>query len=229
MRAIDVMTRGVITATADTPIKRVAGLLAQYRISAVPVVDDDNRVIGMVSEGDLAHRVETGTERRRSWWLEMAASNRMRAAEFVKSHGTKASDVMTRDVIAVTEETPLADIAILLETHGVKRVPVLRSGHLVGIVSRADLVRALALSKEEPSRLATVDDQAIRDALVAKLKLHSWAEVTPAAFTVKDRVVHLWSNGASDEERQAFRVAAETVKGVLQIVEHPEPAAQAQG
>ena len=135
MRAADVMTSEVITLGEDASVREAARLMAEHGISAVPVVDREKRVVGMVSEGDLLHRAETGTERRRSWWLEMVASTNQLAGEYVKSHSASVKDVMTRDVISVTEETPVADIAILLETNRIKRVPVLRDGRLVGIVS----------------------------------------------------------------------------------------------
>src|SRR5271166_1742386 len=126
MRASDVMTSEVISVDENATVPSVARVLAERGISAVPVVDKDNRVIGMVSEGDLLHRAETGTERRRSWWLDMASSTNKLAGEYIKSHSGSVKDVMTRDVMSVTEETPVADIAILLETNRIKRVPVLR-------------------------------------------------------------------------------------------------------
>jgi len=126
MRAMDVMTTGVITVGENATVPEAAKLLAKHRISAVPVVDKNDRVIGMVSEGDLLHRAETGTERRRSWWLEMVSSTNQLASEYIKSHSGKVKDVMTRDVLSVTEDTPVADIAVLLETNRIKRVPTAR-------------------------------------------------------------------------------------------------------
>src|SRR5271167_3330611 len=146
MRAMDVMTREVITVDENASVPAVAKLLCEHGISAVPVVDKGNRVIGMVSEGDLLHRAETGTEPRRSWWLQMIASTNQLAADYIKSHSGSVKDVMTRDVITVSDTTPVADIAVLLETNRIKRVPVLCDGKLVGIVSRANLVRALAMT-----------------------------------------------------------------------------------
>src|SRR6266481_4551288 len=137
MPAIDVMTSEVISVDENASVAAVAKLLAGRGISGVPVVDSANRVIGMVSEGDLLHRAETGTERRRSWWLEMVSSTNKLADEYIKSHSRYVKDVMTRAVLSVTEETPVADIAVMLETNRIKRVPVLRNGKLVGIVSRA--------------------------------------------------------------------------------------------
>ncbi len=201
-----------------------AKLLADHGISAVPVVDKDNRVIGMVSEGDLLHRAETGTERR-SWWLEMVSSTNKLAGEYIKSHSSRVKDVMTRDVLSVSEETSVADIAILLETNRIKRVPVLRDGKLAGIVSRANLVRALAMTISEAPGGAEADDRSIRNRLLAELKAQKWAEVSPANVTVKDGVVHLWSSYLSDQERRALVVAAENISGVRRVEDHMRPVA----
>jgi CBS domain-containing protein len=219
---MDVMTTEVITVGENASVPEAAKLLAKHGISAVPVVDKDNRVIGMVSEGDLLHRAETGTERRRSWWLDMMSSTNKLAGEYIKSHSSKVKDAMTRDVLSVTEETPVADIAVLLETNRIKRVPVLRDGKLVGIVSRANLVRTLAMTITEPVSGAA-DDRAVRDKLLAEPKAQKWAEVSPANVTVKDGVVHLWSSYLSESERRALIVAAENVAGVRRVEDHMRP------
>jgi CBS domain-containing protein len=223
MRAMDVMTSGVITVGENASVQEVAKLMADHGISAVPVVDRDHRVIGMVSEGDLLHRAETGTERSRSWWLEMVASTNRLATEYVKSHSGKVKDVMTRDVISVTDETAVADIAILLETNRIKRVPVLRDGKLVGIVSRANLVRALAMTINEPVSATEIDDRTIRDKLLAELRAQKWAEVSPANITVRDGVVHLWSSYYSEAEKRALVTAAESIPGVRRVEDHMRP------
>jgi CBS domain-containing protein len=220
MRAMDVMTSNVVTVDENTPVQAAARLMAERGISALPVIDRQSRVIGMVSEGDLIHRAETGTERRRAWWLDMLASTNQLAADYVKSHGGRVKDVMTREVISVTDTTPVADIAAVLETKRIKRVPVLRAGRLVGIVSRANLVRALAMTiAEEPSGDAA-HDQTIRDRLLAELRAQPWAEVAPENVTVKDGVVHLWSSYMSQEEKRALIVAAESIPGVRSVEEH---------
>ena len=223
MRAMDVMTSKVITVDENASVITVAKLLAERGISAVPVVDSENRVIGMVSEGDLLHRAETGTERRQSWWLEMMASTNRLAGDYIKSHSGNVKDVMTRDVLSVTETTSVADIAILLETNRIKRVPVLRDGKLVGIVSRANLVRALAMTVNEPTSSTEADDRTIRDNLLAELKAQRWAEVAPANITVKDGVVHLWSSYLSEQEKRALVVAAENIPGVRRVEDHLRP------
>ena len=220
MRAIDVMTSEVVTVSDNASVAAVAKLLAERSISAVPVVDAANRVIGMVSEGDLLHRTETGTERRRSWWLDMLASTNQLAGDYIKSHSGLVKDVMTRDVISVSDTTPVADIAVVLETNRIKRVPVLRDGKLVGIVSRANLVRALATSGDQPSSDTEIDDLSIRDKLLTELKAQRWAEVSPANVTVKDGVVHLWSSYLSEQEKRALIVAAENTPGVRRVEDH---------
>ena len=223
MRAIDVMTSEVISVDENATVTAVARLLAERGISAVPVVDKANQVIGMVSEGDLLHRAETGTERRRSWWLDMMASTNKLAGDYIKSHSRKVKDVMTRKVLSVTEATPVADIALLLETNRIKRVPVVRDGKLVGILSRANLVRALAMTIDEAPSGVEADDRRIRDKLLAELKAQRWAEVSPANITVKDGVVHLWSSYLSEQEKRALVVAAENIPGVRRVEDHMRP------
>ena len=234
MRAIDVMTTGVITVDPDTSVQAVAKLLSERGISGVPVVDTADRLVGIVSEGDLLHRVETGTERvagrRRSWWLDTIASDQELARDYIKSHGRTAKDVMTREVISVTEATDLAEVAMLLETKRIKRVPVLRDGKLVGIVSRANLVRALAASKTDPAAEPATDDRTIRAMLLAELmgqewfKTQDWFKIWAADVIVRDRVVHFWlAANQSEEERRALRVAALNVAGVQRVEEHIIP------
>jgi CBS domain-containing protein len=226
MRAMDVMTAEVITVAPTTPVQEVAKLLSERGISGVPVVDGDNQLVGIISEGDLLHRAETGTERvrderRRSWWLDSLASNQAR--DYVKAHARTAQDVMTRDVASVYETTPLTDVAALLETKRIKRVPVLRAGKLVGIVSRANLVRALAAA-DVPEETTVGDDRAVRAQLLADLNRQPWAKLWAADIIVKDGVVHLWVGAErSPDELRALRVAAENVPGVKKIEEHLMP------
>jgi len=229
MRAMDVMTTNVITVGPNTSVQEVATLLSERGISGVPVVDAQDRVVGIVSEGDLLHRVETGTERRvqrrRSWWLDRIGSDEDLARDYVKSHGRTVKDVMTREVISVTDTTELADIATLLETKMIKRVPVVRDGKLVGIVSRANLVRALATAGAQLTTEAAGDDRTIRAKLLAELKGQEWVHAWAADIIVRDGVVHLWcSDDRPEEERRALRVAAENIPGVRGVEEHIVPA-----
>jgi CBS domain-containing protein len=229
MRAMDVMTANVITVDPNTSVQALATLLSERGISGVPVVEADGRLVGIVTEGDLLHRAETGTERRterrRARWLDTIGSDQEAARDYVKAHGRIVREIMTRDVISVTDTTELADVATLLETKRIKRVPVLRDGKLVGIVSRANLVRALAMTRSEPAAEVDSDDRTIREKLLAELKGQEWVHIWGADIIVRDRVVHLWfSDDRSAEERQALRVAAENVPGVRQVEEHIVPA-----
>jgi CBS-domain-containing membrane protein len=229
MRALDVMTTEVITVDPDTSVQALAALLWERGVSGVPVIDADNRVIGIVSEGDVLRRVETGTERRRearagrrrSWWLEEISSDRELARDYVKSHGRKVRDVMSRDVVSVSDTTELADIAMVLETKQIKRVPVVHDGKLVGIISRANLVRALATTKGAPPTIADRDDRAIGDQLLNELRAKKWVDISSADILVRDRVVHLWfSDEQPREERLILRVVAENIPGVRRVEEH---------
>jgi len=226
---MDVMTTNVITVEPDTSVQQLATLLSERGISGVPVVDRDNRLLGVVTEGDLLHRAETGTERRiqrrRSRWLDTIGADQEAARDYVKAHGRIVREIMTREVISVSDTTELADIATLLETKRIKRVPVLRDGKLVGIVSRANLVRALAMTKSEAAVVADSDDRTIRQRLITELTRQEWVHMWTADIIVRDRVVHLWfSDDRSEAERQAVRVAAENIPGVRQVEEHIVPA-----
>jgi CBS domain-containing protein len=229
MNAKDVMTTEVITVRPETTVPELAKILAEKSISGAPVVDADNRLIGVVSEGDLLHRAETGTERRvqrrRSWWLDSVAAEEELARDYVKAHGRTVADIMTHGVISVDETTDLGEIAMLLETKRIKRVPVVSNGRLVGIVSRANLVRALATTSSAPKIVADANDRTIRDQLLAELRQQRWANIWAADIMVRDKVVHLWfSADESEAERQAVRVAAENVPGVQRVEEHIVPA-----
>jgi CBS domain-containing protein len=220
MLARDVMTTDVVTVAPDTPIVEIAQTLLHHHISAAPVVSAEGRILGIVSEGDLMHRPETGTERPRSWWLALITEPEERARDYVKTHGGRASEVMTRDVVAVTDDTPLREIAQLLEERRIKRVPVVREGRLVGIVGRADLLRALASGKATPAAPPAADDQTIRDQLLETLRTEELTTVGYVNVVVTEGVVHLWGMVASEEERAAVRVAAENTPGVRAVEDH---------
>lgn len=218
MQAKHVMTSPVITVTVDATVAEIAELLLTRRISGVPVTDAAGRVVGIVSEGDLLHRRESGTERRRPRWLSLLVSGGSQANEFVKTHGTRAADVMTRPV--VSGDTDLADIAVLMERERIKRVPVLEDGRAVGIVSRANLLHGLVAVRRNAPAAASGGEDAIRDALMKRLEGESWIDLNQVNVVVKDGVVHLWGVVDSDEQRRALHVAAESVPGVTRIEEH---------
>lgn len=221
MKARDVMVSPVITVRAQASVKDVAEVFVKHRISAVPVVDDDGKIVGIVSEGDLLHRVETDTERRRSWWLRALTDDSALAAEFVKAHSRVVADLMTRDVTTATPDTPLHEIAALLEKKRIKRVPIVANGQLVGIVSRANLIQALASGRKEME--FPVSDSAIRQKLLATLESQQWVHTSLLNVTVADGIVDLWGMVDSAPERQAIRVAAESIPGVRAVHDHMAP------
>jgi CBS domain-containing protein len=228
MRAMDVMTTNVITVTPDLSVQELAALLSNHGISGAPVVNAAGDLVGIVSEGDLMHRAETGTERRivrrRVRWLDSVALDRDLARDYVKAHGRTVGEIMTPEVITVDETAELNAVAELLETKRIKRVPVVHDGKLVGIISRANLVRALATAKREPAPEADADDQAIRRQLLTELRNQPWAKVWPSDVIVRDKVVHFWlGDDQPEEQRRALRVAAENIPGVRGIEEHLVP------
>jgi CBS domain-containing protein len=229
MRAKDVMTPNVITVGPDMTVQVLAALLSERGISGTPVVDSDGRTIGIVSEGDLLHRAELGTERqgkrRSSWWLEDFAVGRAR--DYVKSHSRTVGDIMTSEVVTVSEETELAEVATLLETKRIKRVPVTRDNKIVGIVSRANLVRALGATSVAPTpEGGNVDvDRSVRAQLLAELADKQWTGgIWAQDIVVNGGIVHLWFGAEVPEERRhAMRVAAENIAGVRGVTEHIVP------
>lgn len=225
MNASHIMTSPVITVGPDTAVRHIAALLFKHRISAVPVLEN-GKLVGIVSEADLLHRHEIGTEgtaRSSSWRLQLLSADRS-VAEYVKSHATRARDIMTEDVVSVTPDTPVAEIATLLEKRGVKRVPVLHGGQVVGIVSRSNLVQALA-AKGRSMNTSSAGDGAIRTRLSAELQRHSWWRSATSNVIVTDGVVHYFGTVDSDDQRQAARVAAENVPGVRGVQDHRIPIA----
>lgn len=218
MKARDVMVSPVITVKPSASVREVAQLLIDRRISGAPVVDDQGRLVGIVSEGDLIHRSEAGTERQHSWWLQALSTDETLASEYVKAHARKVSDVMTRSVITASPDTPLHEIAALLERNAIKRAPILENGHLVGIVSRANLVQAVAMSRKDLE--IPLADAAIREKLLTELNRQRWAHTWLLNITVSDGVVDLWGVTNSEAERKAIRVAAETTPGVRAVNDH---------
>ncbi len=211
----DVMTRDVISVSTATPVREIASVLAAKRISAVPVVGVDGMLVGIVSESDLIRRAEIGTGRRRSWWRKIIADVEAEAAEYVRTHGRKAQHVMTAPVVTTTEDTPLADVAGIMEKRRLKRLPVVRGSRLVGIVSRSDLVRAVARHRAPLSSQPVADDAILRD-LMARAKA-----VTPSHMLINVSVHQGNADIAglvdSAAEREAILVAAENTPGVRSI------------
>jgi CBS-domain-containing membrane protein len=213
------MTPDVITVGPDATVLELAQLLLKHRISAVPVTGARGELIGIVSEGDLLRRAETGTERRRPWLLRVLTESETLAVDYVKSHGRKISDIMTRRVVTATPETSLAEIATLLEKNRIKRVPIVENGKLVGIVTRANLVQAFA-AMPPPLAAVAADDVMIRERLLARLRDEPWAHLWQINVIVKDGVVDLWGTVSSAAEHAAVRIAAETLPSVRGVNDH---------
>lgn len=220
MRAKDVMTTQVVSVRPDTPVPEIAKLLLERHISAVPVVSGDGALRGIVSEGDLMRRAEQGTEGRSSWWLRLFEQSDAMAERYSKSHGRIAADVMTGNVVTVDESAPLAEVARVLEEKKVKRVPVMRDGRVVGIVSRANLLRGVASGIGGAVPAGHPDDRAIREKLLSEIAGQAWAHLSDLNIIVEGGTVHLWGTVESPAERKALRVAAEGVPGVKAVEDH---------
>ncbi|HEV8679963.1 MAG TPA: CBS domain-containing protein [Stellaceae bacterium] len=217
MNVADVMTRPVISVTPETPIAEVAQLMLQHRISGLPVVDSSGAVVGVVTEGDLLRRAETGTERRRARWVEFLISPGRLARDYANANACKAGEVMTEDVAAVQPGDPLADVVALMERRHIKRVPVIDDGRLVGIVSRANLVRALVDNLPKPAEAGVASDAEIHERILAEIARQPWGPRASVDVRVKGGIVELYGSITDDRERTALQVVAENIPGVKAV------------
>ncbi len=220
MLAQDVMTRAVGTVRPDTNLAEVARRMVNEHISGLPVVDDHGHLMGIVTEGDLLRRCETGTEKHHSGWFDLLLGPGRLADDYVRSHSRTVRDVMTEAVISVTEDTPLTDVVELMEKHHIKRLPVVRGEALVGLVSRSDFVRMLAEKLNAPAPEGAVSDAAIETALVAELTNAKWANSHNVTVGVHNGVVTLDGVIFNEAIRPALRVAAENTPGVKSVEDH---------
>ncbi len=216
MLAKDVMTSPVLTVSPDTSVMEVAKLLLERHISAAPVVDEAGHLVGVVSEGDLMRRQESGTERHHSWWLTLISDPQDEARDYLKSHGLHARDVMSKHVVSVDEDTPLDEIADILERHRIKRVPVVAGGKVVGIVSRANLLQAFVAQSRTAKPIG--DDRQLREAVLEALR-GTGARTLYVNVVVNDGVVHLWGVAYTEDEKGAMCAAAENVPGAREVRE----------
>ena len=223
MRASDIMTTNIISVNVKDTVFDAAEMLLGAHVSAAPVVDEEGHVLGIVSEADLIHRAEIATGPRKSWLARLLETNTGAAREYVATHARKVADVMTRDVVTAPDDATLGELVALIEKHKVKRIPVVRDGLLVGIVSRANLLEAL-LSREPESTAANPvprpDDKELRKAVVAALEGQPWASRWPINVVASDGAVHLWGFVESEAVRKAYRIAAENVPGVRHVKCH---------
>lgn len=216
MYATKVMTRAVVTVPADATVWSAADTLLGARISAAPVVDADGRMIGIVSEADLMNRPELGTVPGRSWLQRLLADEAVLARDYMRSYSHRVTDVMTRDVVTAGERTDLKEIASLMQRHGIKRVPIVRDGKLLGIVSRANLLQGL-LAREPRSAGSAVQDDELRESLWKELDKHSWGSGV-SSIVVESGAVYLWGYTHSESAKESIRVAIENVPGVKRVV-----------
>lgn len=219
MNAQEAMTKDVVTVGPEATVAEIAALLVRHRISAVPVVSKDNRVVGIVSQTDLGHRSETGTEKKRKWWLDVFADADAKAREYIKSHGLKAQDVMTRFIVSVSKATSLSEVAEVLDTHRIRQVPVMEDGKLVGMISRTDLVRKLA-EVRIAAPAARAENGVLQKAIWDQIKAQPWLGSAYINLAVRDGVVELWGAVDSNEQRHALRVLVEGVSGVQKVVDN---------
>lgn len=219
MKARDIMTTAVISVRATTPVREVASLMIEKHISGVPVLGADGKVQGIVSQSDLLHRHELGTEIKRKWWLRAFSDPDRLATEFTKSHGLRAGDVMTRHVVSVQEDADLADVAAILDRNKIKRVTVLRNGELVGLISRTDLVNAL---KDSPATAAgaPIENAVLHRVLADKMKAQPWLSTGYLNMIVSNGAVQLWGHVESQVQHRALRVLIDETAGVTQVDDH---------
>ncbi|MBI1942699.1 MAG: CBS domain-containing protein [Betaproteobacteria bacterium] len=218
MRAADVMVKDVISVAPGASVREVASLMLERRISGVPVVDGERRVLGILSEGDLIRRPELGTDKHPAGWLSVFLSEDESARDFVKTHGMTAREVMSQPAICVAPDTPLAAVVRLMERHRVKRLPVVEHGRLAGLLTRADLLRAL-VAQQSVSPAAS-SDQELRDRIDSMLRHEGWASSAFVHVLVENGVAQLWGAVESASQREALMLAVRSVPGVRDVQPH---------
>ncbi len=218
MKVADIMTSNVLSVQEDAPISEAIRLMLQHRISGLVVTDKAGNLTGMVTEGDFLRRRETDTQKARSRWLQFLIGPGKLADEYTHAAGRKVSEVMTRSPQTVTEDTPLSEAIAKMERYHIKRLPVMRGKQVIGIVTRANFLRALAsaVTVAEP----TLDDAGIRRKLVAEFDKQPWGSPNMVDVTVKDGTVHLWGTIIDERSRAAMIVAAENIPGVKEVRDH---------
>ena len=218
MKASDVMTRNVITVGPEASVANAIRLMLDNNVSGLPVLAD-GKVVGILTEGDLLRRSETGTERHRPRWLEILMGPGRMAGEYVRTHGRKVEEIMTTDLISVAEDTPLDEVVGLMERRRIKRVPVIEGDVLVGVVSRADLLRSLLRAMEAHHAEVRRDDE-ILEQILAELAKAAWVPRDGLSISVQDGVVDLNGVILEEKEREALRVVAENTPGVRAVEDH---------
>ncbi|MEO1092730.1 MAG: CBS domain-containing protein [Pseudomonadota bacterium] len=219
MRARDIMTTDLVTVAPSTPVSAVAQLMLERRVSAVPVVHD-GQLVGLLSESDLLHRQEAGTEETPTWWQELFRSTEDRAEAYLKAHGQRAGDVMSSALHTIGPDADVEEVAAQMEKHRVKRLPVLDQGRLMGVVSRSDLLRLLVKAAHHSSKPTAVSDHQVCQAVLDEIQEAGLATTTTLNVIATDGTVGLWGFVASETERHAVQVAAEGIAGVKAVDNH---------
>lgn len=212
----DVMSSPVVCVAPSTSISEAARLMLSYRISGLPVVKDDGTLVGIVSEGDFLRRSELGTERKRPWWLEFLVGPGKTAEEYMRSHGRKVLEVMSENVVTTRPDASLDEIVEVMGRHGIKRVPVMASGKVMGIVARSDLLRALARALPSSTGVFATDGQ-LETAILRELANQTWSRNAFIRVRVTDGIAELSGVIFDERERLAARVVAENVTGVKSV------------
>ena len=215
MKTSDVMTKLVVSVPPTATLQDAVDLMVSHGISGLPVIDGQGILMGMVTEGDILRRGELGTEKHRPRWIELLMSPNKLTQEYIQTHSRRVTEIMTASVCTVSEDTPLEDVVKLMETRRIKRLPVMRGTRVVGIISRANLVRALAALR--PTDQGQPGDADIRNRILKEIDIHI-GTIGHVDVVVKDGVVDLW--GGVFANRDAVRVAAENVEGVKEVHNH---------
>jgi CBS domain-containing protein len=219
MKAKDVMTLNVVSTQPQATVMQAIRIMLQKKISGLPVVDESGHLVGILTEGDLLRRTETDTRQHRPRWLEFLLGPGRLATEYVQTHGRKVQEIMTRDPVTVTEDTSLDDVVKTMEKRRIKRVPVMRGDQIVGLISRANLLHALA-SVSRHVGPTSVSDAEIRSKLLAELQKENWAPVGALDVIVHDGIVELWGTITDERQREALVVATENTPGVKAVRDH---------
>jgi CBS domain-containing protein len=218
MNVTEIMTQPVITVTPESLVVEAARLMLQHRVSGLPVIDADGEILGIVTEGDLLRRAETGAEHRRHWLEFLIAPDRF-ADDYARARGRKVGEVMSEDLVSVGPDDPIEDVVRLMERRHIKRLPVVTAGRLVGIVSRADVVRALTRKLQQPAKTAATDAE-IRNGLQAEIAKQPWGPRPSVEVRVANGTVELLGSIEDERERTALRVLAENIPGVKAVRDH---------
>lgn len=220
MRAADIMSTQLVSIAEEATVVEAIRLMLGKNISGLPVVDARGGPVGVITEGDLLRRTELGTERHHSAWIEFLRGPGRAAEDYVRTHTHRVADVMTPEPASVGEDAPLEDVVALMERRRIKRVLVVRDGRLVGLVSRADLLRALLADMErEAWEPACRSDEEIRERLLRALEAQGWAPREALRISCQGGVVTLDGVIMDEREREALRVAAERIPGVERVVD----------